>query len=121
MGGVFYTGVPLGVSGTSQDLLGILPLGQSHTYSFMTLGSHLFSIIPSYIDSLPTRLTISPISLSLVMTSDDQKSFESFIHLAPLVVVQLRRMRISFYLTVKRSSITSSLLRLMESHMLLIN
>lgn len=41
-------------------------------------------MVPPYVDSLPTRLTILLVISTLVMFLDDHKRFERFIHLTPL-------------------------------------
>lgn len=74
------------------------------------------------IDSLSTRITISPIALGLMIASDDQKRFERFILLAPpSLVVLLERTSMSFCLTRRRGCITSDLLSPIELHILIIS
>ena len=40
-------------------------------------------MVPPHVDSLPVRFTISQNFLGTMMSSDDQKRFGRFIHLAP--------------------------------------
>lgn len=95
----FTYGIP---PNSSVVLLFILALtyGIPHTLSFvpsyvpvsnhgiLSSGVHHSSIVPSHIDTKPSRLTIALISSITVISSDDQNRFKIFIRLGhPTLVV----------------------------------
>lgn len=61
----------------------ISPSLLTSSYDIPTSGVQLSSTISTHIDSVPIRLNISPVISITVMSSNNQKWFERFIHLAP--------------------------------------
>lgn len=68
--------------GSSQTSSNASPSVPTSTYGILTSGVQPSSIVPQRVDSLPTCITVSPISLAPQICFDDQKSFKRFICLA---------------------------------------
>lgn len=75
--------VSLSVPSILYTLSSVPPTILEYARDIPTLGVQPFFVVLLCMDSMPVKLTISPVTSGILMSFDDQKWFERFIYLDP--------------------------------------